>query len=110
MNMGVMIMTVRAHDAHNALYRMIRRRLTAAAGPRILARQRAVMNNRDVSATGLPTARTLVRLLSAVNLVTSWGLTAVGQVSRGSPGGPGTGTGGAAWTWWWIRSAGSAPG
>jgi hypothetical protein len=24
MNMGVMIMTVRAHDAHNAMYRMIR--------------------------------------------------------------------------------------
>ena len=38
------------------------------------------------------------------------GLTAVGQVSRGSPGGRWTGTGGAAWTWPWTRSAGSAPG
>ena len=38
------------------------------------------------------------------------GLTAVGQVSRGSPGGPWIGTGGAAWTWSWTRSAGSAPG
>jgi DNA-binding NarL/FixJ family response regulator len=35
---------------------------------------------------------------------------AVGQVSRGSPGGPRIGTGGAAWTWSWTRSAGSAPG
>ena len=30
-------------------------------------------------------------------------------ISRGSPGGPGIGTGGAAWTWFWTRSAGSAP-
>jgi hypothetical protein len=38
------------------------------------------------------------------------GLTAVGQVSRGSPGGRWIGTGGGAWTWSWTRSAGSAPG
>jgi hypothetical protein len=37
------------------------------------------------------------------------GLTAVGQVSRGSPGGHWTGTGAAASTWPWTRSAGSAP-
>src|SRR6516165_4926037 len=33
-----------------------------------------------------------------------------GQVSRGSPGGPGIGTGAAASTWPWTRSGGSAPG
>jgi hypothetical protein len=38
------------------------------------------------------------------------GLTAVGQVSRGSPGGAWIGTGGAACTWPWTRSGGSAPG
>jgi hypothetical protein len=32
------------------------------------------------------------------------------EVSRGSPGGPWIGTGGAAWPWCWTRSAGSAPG
>ena len=38
--MGGMIMTVRAHDARSAMYRMIRR-LMVAAEPRILARRRA---------------------------------------------------------------------
>ena len=40
----------------------------------------------------------------------SGSLTALGQVSRDSPGGAGIGTGGAAWTWSWTRSAGCAPG
>ena len=35
---------------------------------------------------------------------------AAGPVSRGNPGGPWTGTGGAAPTWPWTRSGGSAPG
>jgi len=38
------------------------------------------------------------------------GLTAASQLSRGSPGGPWIGTGGAASTSSWTRSAGSAPG
>jgi len=38
------------------------------------------------------------------------GLTAVSQVGLGSPGGRWTGTGAAASTWSWTRSAGSAPG
>ena len=46
----------------------------------------------------------------AGSLVYVRGLTAAGPVSRGSPGGGWTGTGGAAWPWPWTRSAGSAPG
>jgi hypothetical protein len=38
------------------------------------------------------------------------GLTAVVQVSRGSPGGRWIVTGAAAWTWPWTRSGGCAPG
>jgi hypothetical protein len=45
MNMGAMVMTVRAHDARSAMYRMIGRYLMVAAGPRILARRRAMRKN-----------------------------------------------------------------
>jgi hypothetical protein len=55
--MGAMIMTVRAHDAHGAMYRVIRPAPGGAAGPRILARRCAMMNNghggaADASVTG----------------------------------------------------------
>jgi hypothetical protein len=46
MNMDAMVMTVRAHDARSAMYRMIfGRHLMVAAGPGILARRRAMMTN-----------------------------------------------------------------
>jgi hypothetical protein len=43
--MGGMLMTVRAHDARSALYRMIRPAPDGRRRARILARRRAMRNN-----------------------------------------------------------------
>jgi hypothetical protein len=43
--MGVIIMTVRSHDARSAMYRISGRRLMVVAGPRILTRRRAMTDN-----------------------------------------------------------------